>query len=422
MLDTALSMKDEQNAASMVDILMGGEANKILSFLRKSGMSYKEFMANQKKLNFLNKEGLEGAKEYSKVSAKTSSIVGSMFKQIAGVGGSFLTPILKDFNSWLVLNKEIVQLNIKSFFTGLKEGIGSVGEMFATVGSYIRPIISLFSSAKDEIDKAGESGLNLGKSLALLVGGFGALIGAKLIFGGLGMAIGVVTTAFRVLSIVASLNPIGLAITAIAGGAYLIYKNWEGIKTAISWSPIGLLVSKWQPVTDFFKNINLFDAGKKIIGSVVDGLSATWGKLTAKVGDITKSIRDFFPFSPAKKGALTDIHKIKLMETVANSIDGKPLLKAVNSTTKKVRKAIAIGGVGMAIGGSVASSSSIDIGATDRQNNSIVATPISININFGDVHIANQEEFQEFHSNIAKTVQNAIVKSQREAKNIRMYD
>jgi len=73
------------------------------------------------------------------------------------------------------------------------------------------------------------------------------------------------------------MNPIGLAVTAIAGGAYLIYKNWSTIKpffgrvwsgiksyfkkgvgylkTAWKWSPIGLIVNNWTPITGYFKKL-----------------------------------------------------------------------------------------------------------------------------------------------------------------------
>ena len=177
---------------------------------------------------------------------------------------------------------------------------------------------------------------------------------SSLAVGGIKMLGGAVATVGRALL----LNPIGLAISAIAGGAYLIYQNWDGIsswfsekwesvksvfsstwsglKSILSFNPINTIAPLWENLKSYFNNFNLFDAGKKIISSVVDGLSATWGKLTKKVGDITKSIRDFFPFSPAKAGALRDIHKIKLMETVAQGINEKPLLKAVNSTTTKL--------------------------------------------------------------------------------------
>ena len=71
------------------------------------------------------------------------------------------------------------------------------------------------------------------------------------------------------------MNPIGLAITAIALGAFLIYQYWEPIKaffsrlwtgisqvfsggvsgiaaTLFNWSPVGLIYQNWAPITAFF--------------------------------------------------------------------------------------------------------------------------------------------------------------------------
>ena len=259
-------------------------------------------------------------------------------------------------------------------------------------------------------------GVLLAKSLALGT----ATIAVKAYGLASSLAVGGVKMLGRTIAFVGRamlMNPIVLAVTAIAGGAYLIYSNWdmlsnwfssfwsgikgifsstwEGIKTLFSWSPFGVISANWQPILNFiggvgdgiknlfglawnglktmiawnpvtfvsekwnglmnfFSNFSLKEAGSKIITSVIDGISATWQKLVKKVGGITKSIRDFFPFSPAKKGALADIHKIKLMETVASGLNEKPLLKAVNNTTGKMRKSLALAGAGVALGGSLA--------------------------------------------------------------------
>jgi len=611
-MDTALKMKDQQKAASMVDILMGGEANKILSFLRKQGKSYKEFIEDKKKLIFLDEEGLKGAKAYAKASATSASIVSSVFQQFSGIGGGFMSPVLDKFNKWLVLNKKIVKSNIKGFFVGIKSALGSVGNGIDYVYGKLKPLTNLLGITSNEANKAGESGERFGKALTYIGAGLGGLLAVKMAIGatkiatgyasngirllrlsylklnavalatrgstalsmlsfknlgkvakatgrimlrtpiglaiagialgavmvrkywepikgffvgvvlGIGDALGTVKTIFStvfgameyyirpiitilepigdifktvfgtavgyikqlikplssvsdsvasatangrsfgqwlgyigagvggvlalkgafmilapaigavgsVLAFVGRtllLNPIGLAVTAIAGSAYLIYSNWgkvsgffsslwsgvknifssawEGIKSIFSWTPLGVLANNWQPILNFiggigtgvknllgsawnglksivswnpldfvaqkwnglmnfFSNFSLKDAGSKIISSVIDGMSATWQKLTKKVGDITKSIRDFFPFSPAKKGALTDIHRIKLMETVASGINDKVLAKSVNNATIKARKALKLGTAGLALSSSIAV-------ANPTQNNNV---------------------------------------------------
>ena len=574
-IDTALKMKDQQKAASMVDILMGGEANKILSFLRKQGKSYSQFMEDKKKMIFLDEEGILGAKAYAKVSATSVSIVGSIFQQFSGIGGGFMSPLLNKFNKWLVVNKKIVKSNIKGFFTGVKSALGSVGNGIDYVYGRLKPLTNLLGITSDEANKAGESGKKIGKSLAYIGAGLGGILALKIAIGatriatgyatngvrlfqlgylklnavalatrgstalsmlsfknlgkvakatskillrspwgiaiagialgavmirkywepikgffggvvsGIGDALGTMQTifatafgaiehhvrpiidvlrpigdvfqmvfgtavgyieqlikplssvsdsvasatangrsfgqwigyvgagvggvlalkgAFAVLAPAISvvggvlafftrallMNPIGLAVTAIAGGAYLIYSNWgaikewfgslwsgvksifssawNGLKSAISWNPLTTIQTNFMQIIEFFNGFSLKEAGANIISSVVDGFMSKVEYLKGKVSSITSTIREYFPFSPAKRGALRDIHKIKLMETVASGLSERPLLKAVNKTTMKMRKSLALAGVGVALSGSLAVASPVLSEPISQQN------------------------------------------------------
>ncbi|UZH19572.1 phage tail tape measure protein [Klebsiella pneumoniae] len=82
------------------------------------------------------------------------------------------------------------------------------------------------------------------------------------------------------------MNPIGLAVTAIAGAAYLIYRNWEPLK-------------KW--FTDLWADITAtFDAAiGKIIG-LINSVGEKWNtfKTTVSegVGDAWKGTKNFFGF------------------------------------------------------------------------------------------------------------------------------
>lgn len=89
-------------------------------------------------------------------------------------------------------------------------------------------------------------------------------------------------------------NPIGLAITAIAGGACLIYKYWEpisgffadlwsGVKTKVSavwtwlkssfsWNPISMISSAWSGISTALSSP--LEAGKTAIKAVWDGIKS----------------------------------------------------------------------------------------------------------------------------------------------------
>ena len=132
-LDTASTMKDTQEAVSMVDILMGGEANKILGYLRSQSTTLSKLLKKRAELNMLDEEGVAGAKAYAKQVADTSSLFGSIGKQLSGLAGAYLAPILEKMNNWFRVNKAIVKIKLKeyveSFFFALKKVWSILGDV-----------------------------------------------------------------------------------------------------------------------------------------------------------------------------------------------------------------------------------------------------------------------------------------------------
>ncbi|WP_171884982.1 MULTISPECIES: hypothetical protein [Serratia] len=103
-MERALTHKDEQEAASAVDMLMGGEANKILTYMRLTGKSYKELMDQQKRYNLVTKEGADGAIRGNIAFSNLRSVWGSAVEEIAGkLGGSLapkVTQLADELSAW----------------------------------------------------------------------------------------------------------------------------------------------------------------------------------------------------------------------------------------------------------------------------------------------------------------------------------
>lgn len=80
------------------------------------------------------------------------------------------------------------------------------------------------------------------------------------------------------------MNPIGLAVTAIAGAAYLIYKNWEPLK---KW-----FTELWADIT------GIFDAAIGKIMGMINGIAEKWtnfkNTISDGVGGAWQSTKDFF--------------------------------------------------------------------------------------------------------------------------------
>ncbi|MCX7133102.1 phage tail tape measure protein [Aeromonas sp.] len=116
-------------------------------------------------------------------------------------------------------------------------------------------------------------------------------------------------------------TPVGwfiMGIAAIAGGAYLIYKNWDGIskwftelwdkckapvlawwelvKELASWTPIGLFMTSWDKVWVFFNTLpdGAANKGKAIVQGLIDGITAKWKTLMEKIKTFTQYLPDWF--------------------------------------------------------------------------------------------------------------------------------
>ncbi|AHE50093.1 phage tail tape measure protein, TP901 family [Aeromonas hydrophila 4AK4] len=129
------------------------------------------------------------------------------------------------------------------------------------------------------------------------------------------LAIGMVRLGIAMLT-----NPIGwfiMGIVAIAAGAYLLYKNWDGVaawfsglwaqcqapalafwellKELFSWTPIGMLIMHWDEIWAFFDTLpaGAANKGKAIIDGLIGGITAKWESLKAKIKALTDLLPDW---------------------------------------------------------------------------------------------------------------------------------
>lgn len=134
---------------------------------------------------------------------------------------------------------------------------------------------------------------------------------------------------------------------------------------AVGWvllnmTPAGLIYKHWRPIVGFFSNLwndvkgpfmaifkwiwnfgsKFVDAGKHIIDSIIDGIMNKIGRVGEVMQNVAKKIRAYLPFSPAKEGPLRDIHRVKIIETIAESIKPKAMLSAWENTIGALRGAM----------------------------------------------------------------------------------
>lgn len=149
-------------------------------------------------------------------------------------------------------------------------------------------------------------------SIMMLSGGFGPISMLAKAFSWLGMTI-------RAVGFALAANPLLLALLLLATAAYLIYQNWEpirdffvglwnsivsatsaAIEAVVNWFSTGFaratafVSSGIETIVGFFTGLydRFMTAGGQIIQGLLDGLTAKWDALKAKVAGIAAGITD----------------------------------------------------------------------------------------------------------------------------------
>jgi TP901 family phage tail tape measure protein len=250
--------------------------------------------------------------------------------------------------------------------------IGTIQNMSAALGATLAPalgkIFDLIGKLAAKIQEFVSHNPRIAKLIMLLV----AFTSAALMIAGVIRIVQGIIAVFKVLNIVMAMNPfILLAMVAISAVA-LIITFWDDIKAFFIhlWeklkaifiqaakditfilahlNPYTLIYIYWDQISAFFlrvwnrvkgvfstfinwvKNIGkpFFDAGRNIAVSIWNGIKSMANKPIEAIQDIVKSMRDYLPFSPAKRGPFKDLHRIKIVETIAASMKANPLIQSM---------------------------------------------------------------------------------------------
>lgn len=168
--------------------------------------------------------------------------------------------------------------------------------------------------------------------LSQIIGTFIAVASSAMMVAG---AIRIISAAMAILKIttLAGLGPVIILVTGLALLAQAIIADWKPISA--------FFINLWTNVkTSFLDFVNwvynipgrLYQAGMNIVSSIWEGIKSKWGEFMAWWAEKIQVVRDYLPFSPAKRGALRDIHRIRLVETIAQGIKAKPMLDAMDNT------------------------------------------------------------------------------------------
>jgi TP901 family phage tail tape measure protein len=261
----------------------------------------------------------------------------------------------------------------------------------AAIGRSLSPVINWFNRMKNAVANFISEHPRLAKFIAIFVSLTSAALGMMAIVS----VIKAIRAVMLMLNIVMAANPFIIVVAAVIVVVSLIYTYWDKIRGFFIWlwakiksifsgfwnwvkglimkyTPAGLIFSHWDKIKAFFHNLwekvkhifmahvawvmglgaKFFNAGKNIVMSIWNGIKNFVHKPIQAIKDMVTKIRKYLPFSPAKEGPLRDIHKIRLVETIAESIRVNPVIQAMQRVGKAIfETSPSPGPLGIAAGG-----------------------------------------------------------------------
>lgn len=296
------------------------------------------------------RDTLEPVLEFVRQNPELVATVGT-YGMIAVAAANVASPMLSAASATASFAGEVLKgaSETAKWFRGMPGHIKAVGEFGARMWGGVAAVEGWVASA----------GVAAGKAPGQLIGalrgvGAGALSMARTFWSAPIPALAAGAKAALAFTAALLTNPITWVVAAVVAAAVLIYKYWDPIKDFFgglwgdikaafetSWvdgilkiielfSPVVWIAKGLDAVTEYLFGFSLFDAGKNIVKTIGDGIAAmaTWP--VDKMKGVVQKIRNLLPFSPAKEGPLRDLHKVRLIETVAEAVRPDPLVRAMS--------------------------------------------------------------------------------------------
>lgn len=299
----------DKAALEVSEAMFGAEAGRPAMIIAEAGVKgYQEAqqkMADQASLQDRIKKALESTR--NTWDALTGSVE-NFGAAAAGPAVQALHPLINTLNSAAGAMTEFTEKHPEAAkWIGLT-AISVIGGAVAllSLGTALSVVRFAWAGARllPGMMSLGSGALWLGRALGGVLAGGLRIAGQALLFMGRALL----------------MNPIGLAVTVIAGAAYLIYRNWNMVKpffvglwnevrTAfdggitgigkllINWSPLGLFHKALAGVLEYFgvKLPSQFtDYGSMIVGGLIDGIESRFNAAKATLQEFGENIKGWF--------------------------------------------------------------------------------------------------------------------------------
>jgi len=309
------NLQNDAARQRVMDEIFGGQAAEQMVAMLGASREEIEAMkqAGRDKGAILTPEEIENSREYTRQMGDLRSVLFSIQASVVG-------DLLPAINEWIggmgelgEANREAVSERIVSSIKDIGRSLNSVWEIVNGAADAVGGFRNLMLILAGVM--AGRVILAIGTTVLGLFG-----LGKQLLFLGI-KAVPVAIAGIRALGMAFLTTPIGwivAGVAAVAGAAYLIYKNWDGIsewfgnlwasvkaffdrgigditKDLLSFSPAALLMKGIDAVFELFGARPLSEIGQEWIGGLWSGIEGQWSELTSWLSTKVTELTDWMP-------------------------------------------------------------------------------------------------------------------------------
>lgn len=310
-------------AAGIMNQLGGEEGARLLDLLKNGREGLLAMRKEARELGLvLSDEALESALEYGSAINRVKATFRGLGLTLGTAFLPSLTKLLDKFQAWLQVQRDIMSAGFERWIDGLDLDAvwRSVENFFASLGRLGR----MLQRAAD------------------LCGGWSNVLTALvvLISGKALLALGSLALAFGQLGMAMLTTPVGWFVAAIAGVAYAIHKNGEGVRKAFEQGWLRGLLQIFLSVMDGLNElvatltgVDLYSIGSQWIDGLLRGIKQGWQRLMGWLDKGLDSIAGIFRSDDDGKGTASGAATSTLpMADPLNMVPGaKSMMQLVRS-------------------------------------------------------------------------------------------
>jgi len=330
------SVENQSQKVALAAQLFGREGVGMINMLKDGSAGLKELRKDALATGYvLSEKAARDAETFKDAMLDAQLGMTGMKNTIGAELMPAVTELMGDLSGWMRENKDQVKAFAATFGEKMKSALPVIRDLAVGVASTAKNVAWLASKAAGLV--GGVENLSMVLAFlfalkpALAILAFGkALFAAGTALVGLAGGLPAIAAGVKAIGLALTANPIGIAIAAIAGAGYLIYKNWGSIasffkglwaqvKAAFSGgiAGVGKLILNWSPLGLFYKAFsgvmgwlgvdlpsNLTAAGGKMISGLVSGIGSAIGGLGSMLSGLWSGVSGAFSQGISTVGSL----------------------------------------------------------------------------------------------------------------------